>query len=424
VIPRLSPYNCVKRKRVKSIPFVNNVISDENNVEELIMTHVQFNLNIDDLKDSVMNSEIDAVIKASIVLVLNSVMEKERDDYLKAGSYERSSERRDYRNGYYERDLIMSIGKLTLKVPRTRNGEFSPSIFEKYERCDQAFVLTMLEMVVNGVSTRKVKNIVQQLCGESVSKSFVSSLTEKLDPVVNAWANRPLNTKYYPYIYADAMYIKVREHNRVVSKAVYIATAITENNSREILGFKVDHVESYDAWKGFFQHLQSRGIQSPKLLITDAHKGLKKAIGEVFVGTVWQRCTVHLKRNIFNTLPKKGMEEEKTYFKRIFEAVTVEDARKFKEELLNRFGENSKLEKALQTLEDGFEDAIQYLNEPIKFQQYIRSTNSLERLNQEVRRREQVIRIFPNTQSAFRLIGAVLMHVNEQQLLKKLVKEK
>jgi putative transposase len=139
-------------------------------VEELIMTQIQFNLNIDDLKDSVMNSDIDAVIKASIVLVLNSAMEQERETYLQAKAYERSAERRDYRNGYYERDLVLSLGRITLRVPRTRNGDFSPSIFERYARCDQAFLLSMLEMVVNGVSTRKVKNIVQQLCGESFSK--------------------------------------------------------------------------------------------------------------------------------------------------------------------------------------------------------------------------------------------------------------
>ena len=388
------------------------------------MTQIQFNLNLDFLKESVMNSDLDSVIKASVVLVLNSVMEKERDEYLQVGAYERTADRFDSRNGYYERELIMSIGKVNLRVPRTRNGEFSPSVFERYARCDQAFVLSMLEMVVNGVSTRKVKNIVQQLCGESVSKSFVSSLTEKLDPVVNAWANRPLNTTYYPYIFADAMYIKVREHNRVVPKAVYIATAITEDNRREILGIRVDHVESYKAWKAFLQHLQSRGVQSPRLFITDAHAGLKKALKEVFVDTVWQRCTVHLKRNIFNALPKKGIDEEKLGLKRIFEAVSVEDARKFRDEFLECFGENPKLEKAIHILEEGFEDAIQYLNEPVKFQQYIRSTNSLERLNQEVRRREQVIRIFPNTQSAFRMIGAVLMQVNEEQEMKKIIRGK
>lgn len=383
------------------------------------MTQLQFNLNIEDLKDAVMNSDLGTVVKASVVLVLNTVMEKERDDYLQYGAYERSN-RQDSRNGYYERGLLLSIGKITLKVPRTRKGEFSPSVFERYSRCDQAFVLSMLEMVINGVSTRKVKNIVQQLCGESVSKSFVSSLTEKLDPIVNAWANRPLNTMYYPYIFADAMYIKVREHNHVVSKAVYIATAINENNGREILGLKVDHSESFEAWQRFFQYLQSRGLQSPKLIISDAHKGLKKAIAEEFIGTSWQRCTVHFKRNIFTNLPKKDMDEVKLGLKRIFEAVKVEDARKFKVEFLQSFGENPKLEKAIETLEDGFEDAIQYLNQPTKYHPFIHSTNSLERLNQEVRRREKVIRIFPNNQSAFRLIGAVLMDIAEEQANKKI----
>jgi putative transposase len=387
------------------------------------MTQIQFNLNLDHLKESVMNSDLDTILKSTIVLVLNAYMENERDIHLQAESYERSNQRRDYRNGYYERDLLFSIGRVTLRVPRTRNGEFSTSIFEKYKRCDQAFVLSMLEMVVNGVSTRKVKNVVEQLCGNSVSKSFVSSLTEQLDPIVNQWANRPINTTYYPYIFADAMYIKVREHHRVVSKAVYIVTAITENNEREILGLKVDHAESHEAWQRVFQSLKSRGLQSPKLVISDAHKGLRKAIGEEFIGTTWQRCTVHFKRNIFNKLPKKGMEEVKVGLKRIFKAVKVEDARKFKEEFLNQFENEPKLERAIEILEEGFEDAIQYMTEPVKNQLYIRSTNSLERLNQEVRRRERVIRIFPNTQSAFRLIGAVLMDLAEEQVMKKVIKE-
>jgi putative transposase len=387
------------------------------------MTQIQFNLNLDHLKESVMNSDLDTILKSTIVLVLNAYMENERDIHLQAESYERSNQRRDYRNGYYERDLLFSIGRVTLRVPRTRNGEFSTSIFEKYKRCDQAFVLSMLEMVVNGVSTRKVKNVVEQLCGNSVSKSFVSSLTEQLDPIVNQWANRPINTTYYPYIFADAMYIKVREHHRVVSKAVYIVTAITENNEREILGLKVDHAESHEAWQRVFQSLKSRGLQSPKLVISDAHKGLRKAIGEEFIGTTWQRCTVHFKRNIFNKLPKKGMEEAKVGLKRIFKAVKVEDARKFKEEFLNQFENEPKLERAIEILEEGFEDAIQYMTEPVKNQLYIRSTNSLERLNQEVRRRERVIRIFPNTQSAFRLIGAVLMDLAEEQVMKKVIKE-
>lgn len=383
------------------------------------MTQLQFNLNMDLLKDSVMNSNIDAVVKSAIVLVLNEFMEKEREDYLCASAYERSIERQDYRNGYYERDLTMSIGKIKLKVPRTRNGEFSPSVFEKYARCDQALVLSMIEMVINGVSTRKVTHVVEQLCGESISKSFVSSLTQKLDPIINDWAKRPLNTTYFPFLFVDAMYIKVREHQQVVSKAVYIATAITEKNQRVILGLSVDHAESYDSWSRFFQQLKSRGIQSPKLVISDAHQGLQKAIQREFIGTSWQRCNVHFKRNMIEKLPKKDSSEIRIMIKRIFEAVTFEDVRKFKHELMSKFGDQPKYEKALSVLDEGFEDTIQYMNYPVEIRSHIRSTNSLERLNQEVRRRERVIRVFPNTQSAFRLIGAVLMHYQETIYSKK-----
>ncbi len=377
------------------------------------MTQVQFNLNLDVLKEAIVSSNLDMVIKSAVVLVLNEFMEKERDDYLKAAPYERAVERRDYRNGYYERELIMSIGTLTLRVPRTRNGEFSTTVFEKYARCDQALVLSMLEMVINGVSTRKVTNIVEQLCGKNVSKSFVSSLTQKLDPIVNDWARRPLNMTYYPFVFVDAMYIKVREHQRVVSKAIYIATAITEKNTREILGLSVDHAESQESWSQFFQQLKSRGLQSPKLVISDAHQGLQNAIQREFIGTAWQRCNVHFKRNIFDKLPKKDSAEIKTMIKRVFEAVTNDDIRQFKDELVSRFGTEPKFEKALAILDEGFEDTIQYMNFPENIRSHIRSTNSLERLNQEIRRRERIIRIFPNTQSAFRLVGAVLMQYQD-----------
>jgi putative transposase len=373
------------------------------------MTQFHFNLDMDLLKDSVMNSNIDTVVKSSIVLVLNEFMEKERDDYLQAAPFERSSERRDYRNGYYERELILNIGKITLRVPRTREGDFSPSVFEKFSRVDQALTLSMVEMVVNGVSTRKVTSIVEQLCGESVSKSFVSSLTEKLDPIVNKWANRPLNIHYFPYVYADAMYIKVRENKKVVSKAVYIATAMRKDKRREIIGLKIDHVESFEAWKDFFESLKSRGLQSPKLVISDAHKGLKKAIEREFLGTSWQRCTVHFKRNIIATLPKKEMKKVIADLRKIYQCISGDEAREMKDEFISTYSDHPKVQKALKIVDEGFEDSIQYLNEPDTFHRFISSTNALERLNQEVRRREKVIRIFPNTQSAFRLIGAVLM---------------
>lgn len=373
-----------------------------------------FNVSDEELKEAVMASNMDTTLKSMAVLVLNAYMEKERDEHLNVGKYERASERMDYRNGYYERELMLSIGTIKLKVPRTRDGSFSTSVFEKYARVDQAFVLAMLEMVVNGVSTRKVTNVVETLCGERVSKSFVSSLTERLDPVVNKWANRPLNVMRYTYLQVDAMYIKVRENRKVVPKAVYIATAINEENRREIIGLKIDAAESYEAWKGFFQDLKRRGLQSPNLIISDAHEGLKKAIIREFIGTSWQRCTVHLKRNLLDGLPKKSTRLFMADVRQIFHCANVDEARKAKEHLMEKYSDDPKMEKALAKLEDGFDDAIQFLNEPVQYHRFLSSTNHLERLNQEVRRRDRVIRIYPNEQSAFRLIGAVLMEENER----------
>src|SRR5690625_4719221 len=254
------------------------------------MTQLQFNLDFEKLKQEVFKSDLNDVVKSSIVLLFNEYMEMERNQYMNNTSHERNDDRSDYRNGYYERDLILSVGKVKLKVPRTRSGEFSTELFEKYKRCDQAFVGSMMEMVVNGVSTRKVTNIVEQLCGETVSKSMVSDVTEELKPIVEEWANRRLH-RYYRYVYVDAMYIKVREYHKVVSKAVYLAMGVNTEDRREILGFEIADQESKHNWSTFFDSLIRRGLQTPELIISDAHEGLKGAIQEKFIGTSWQRCT-------------------------------------------------------------------------------------------------------------------------------------
>ncbi|MGM8366818.1 IS256 family transposase [Virgibacillus sp. W0181] len=377
------------------------------------MTQLQFNLDFDQIKAEVMQSDLNDVLKSSIVVLFNQYMEMERDKYMKNTSHERSEDRHDYRNGYYTRDLIVNVGKVTLKVPRTRSGEFSTAIFEKYQRCDKAFLLSMLEMVISGVSTRKVSKIVEQLCGENVSKSMVSELTKKLDPIVNSWTQKPLDRQYYNYIYVDAMYIKVREYHRVVSKAVYIALGVNSQDKREILGFKVAGNESQKTWNEFFESLIARGLQPPKLVISDAHEGLKAAIMEKFLNVSWQRCTVHFLRNIIQTIPKKGSKEAREHLKEIFKAPTQTISRMLKDEFIVKFEEDKKYIKAIETLDAGYEDAIQFYAEDKDTHVHIRTTNVLERLNSEVRKRESIIRIFPNEESAFRLIGAVLMDREE-----------
>lgn len=379
-----------------------------------MMTQLNFTLNMDELKEAISQSSLNDLMKASLTVILNGYMENERDAFIKASSYERNTQRSDYRNGYYGRELLVPVGNIRLSVPRTRSGEFSTDVFEKYERCDQALMVSMLEMVVNGVSTRNVTNIVEQLCGKSVSKSLVSNLTKDLDPIVKEWAERPLNVMLFNYIFVDAMYIKVRENDRVVSKAVYIAMGVNEQNKREIIGLKIGHAESEESWREFFESLKSRGLQSPKLVISDAHAGLKASIPKAFVGTSWQRCSVHMLRNMIQTMPKKDSKEARHLLKSIFHAPNLSEARKLKDQFMNEYGDEKPYVKAAAILEDGFDDATQFFSQPASYHKSLRTTNVLERLNSEVRRRERVIRTFPNQQSAFRLIGAVLMNVEEK----------
>ena len=378
------------------------------------MTQLNITINLEDLKAKVESSPLESPVKASLSLILNGLMEKERDEYINALPHERSEDRKGYRNGYYERELISPSGTLKLKVPRTRDGEFSTTVFMKYQRCEQALILSMMEMVVNGVSTRKVTKIVEQLCGKGVSKSFVSELTKSLDPIVNEWRNRPLNTMYFPYLYVDAMYIKVRENDKVVSKGVHVACAVNEEGRREIIGLQVTHGESLESWTSFFTHLKSRGLQSPKMVISDAHAGLVSAIKQSFLGTSWQRCTFHFIRNISDALPKKNTEEVRQELKDIFRTSQLSQARKLKEEFMVKYQETKKFHKALQVLDEGFEDSIQYHAHEMRHHVHLRTTNMLERQNREIRRREKVISIFPNDQSAIRIIGSVLMDIEEE----------
>ncbi|MBS4190222.1 IS256 family transposase [Bacillus sp. FJAT-49705] len=383
------------------------------------MTHINITINLEDLKEKIENSPLESPVKASLALILNSLMEKERDEHINALSHERTDERRGYRNGYYERELITGTGSLKLKVPRTRDGEFSTTVFEKYKRCEKALILSMIEMVVNGVSTRKVTKIVEELCGKSVSKSLVSNLTKSLDPVINEWRNRPLNTLYYQYLYVDALYIKVRENNKVVSKSVHIACGVNEKGFREIIGLKINHSESTESWSLFFEYLKSRGLQSPKLVISDAHSGLVTAIKQTFLGTAWQRCCVHFLRNIFETMPKKGTAEARQELKDLFRNSELEIVRELKNRFIEKYEEVKGFSKTIDTLEAGFEDAIQFHSQPVQYHKHLKTTNMLERLNREIRRREKVIQIFPNDQSAIRIIGAVLMEIEEEWTNKK-----
>src|SRR5699024_11107856 len=377
------------------------------------MTHIHFTLETKEIQNLIDKSVQDDISKQILQTVFDQLMENQRTEYIQATEYERSSERTSQRNGYYDRNWTTRIGTLELSVPRTRDGQFSPTLFERYQRNEQALLASMLEMYISGVSTRKVSQIVEELCGSSVSKSFVSDLVKQLDPMVETWPYRSLSESKYPYVMTDVLYIKVREETRVVSKSCHIAIGINEQGDREVIGLMIENGESESTWNKFFNYLKDRGLQETELVISDAHQGLLSAIQQSFVGASWQRCQVHFMRNVIEKIPKKNSKPCRESLKAIFRFTDIELARSAKNELISAYSDEKKYEKACQTLDEGFEDAFQYT---VVGQSHsrLKSTNVLERLNQEVRRREKVVRIFPNTDSANRLIGAVLIDIHDE----------
>jgi len=342
--------------------------------------------------------------------VLNQVLEAQAEEQLGAGRYERSEGRTGYRNGYRTRQLYSRVGSLTLRVPQFRDGSFSTEIFQRYQRSEQALVLALMEMVVNGVSTRKVARITEELCGTSFSKSTVSRLCAALDARVRAWSERPLGR--YPFLLIDALYVKVREEERIVTKAALLVSGVNAEGYREVLGLKLGDSESEGFWRDLFEELKDRGLEGVAFVVSDEHKGLVSAIRRCFQGAVWQRCQVHFARNVLSHTPSRHKAVIAEGLKRIFRAETAAEAREKAHALMEEM--EGKAPRAVACLEDGLEDALAVLALPEKYRRRLKSTNMQERLIQEIRRRERVIRIFPNEDSAERLIGALLAEIHEE----------
>jgi len=344
--------------------------------------------------------------------VLNQILEAQVSESLRADRHERSEERVGYRNGYRPRQLYTRVGPITLQVPQTRDGSFATDIFKRYQRSEQAFVLALMEMVVNGVSTRKVSNITEELCGVSFSKSTVSQLCTGLDARVKAFNERRFDGECYPFIMVDALFIKCREGDRVVSRAALTLSGIRSDGYREILGLRIGDTESYATWEEAFKWLKSRGLKGVMYVVSDQHAGLVEAARKHFQGATWQRCQVHLMRNILGSCSVRCRKEVAEKVKLVFQAADMEEARKKRDEFIEAF--EKKAPKAVTCLEEAFDDAMAVMALPEKYRKRLRTTNMQERLNEEIRRRERVIRIFPNDESAWRLIGALLAEYNEQ----------
>ena len=344
--------------------------------------------------------------------VLNRVLEAEMTAPLGAAPHERSGSRRGHRNGYYERDLTLRVGRIELRVPRDREGTFRTELFERYQRSEKALVLALMEMVVNGVSSRKVKRITEELCGRAFSKSTVSELAKGLDAQVEQWNERPLAGTKYPFVWVDAMGIKVRRDGAVRPTSVLIATAVNASGHREILGVRVADSESEASWLETFRGLKERGLSGVDVVVSDDHRGLVSALRRAFQGATWQRCQVHFMKNVLDVAPKREHAIVHRGLVRILEAETPVAAREVFTALTVELDDRA--ERALQVLERGLEDAIAVLGLPEKYRRRLRSTNGLERLIEEARRRERVIRIFPNEKSAWRLLGALLAEQHEE----------
>jgi len=343
--------------------------------------------------------------------IFNQVLIAQSKEQIGADPYERTDERTAYRNGFRDRQLTTRVGHLHLRVPRHRNGDFSTELFERYQRSEQALVLAMMEMVVNGVSTRKVENITEELCGKKFSKSTVSALCEKLDPVVKAFQTRPLEN-HYPFLVVDALYLKVRVEHRVQSRGLLVAIGVNEEGHREIIGFQLTTTESENSWSDFFESLKDRGLKDVHLVTSDNHKGLVNAIQKQFQGATWQRCQTHFSRNMLDQTPKSLQPVLKEDLRQLYEAIDIESALKARNDMLAKY--EATAPKAATLLDEAFADITGVLILPLKYRKRLRTTNGVERLNQEIRRRERVIRIFPNEASVIRLMGALLMEQSEK----------
>jgi transposase-like protein len=352
-----------------------------------------------------------ALLLRALATALTSVMESEVTSLCGAGYDERSEERRNTRNGYRDRPLETRLGTVDLRIPKLREGSYLPAFIEPRRRWEQAFVSVVQEAYVHGVSTRKVDELVKAMGARGMSKSEVSRLCGRLDEEVDAFRRRRLDCEY-PYLWLDALYEKAREGSRVVSKAVLIAYGVSSLGVREIIGVEVADGEMEDSWRRFLAGLIERGLRGVKLCISDAHEGLKKAIGKVLNGTSWQRCTVHFVRNMLSHVPKSAQGFVAAALRTVFAQTTPAAAREAMGAALNTLRE--KFPEVAALVEEAEEDVLAYLEFPVEHHKQIHSTNPLERQNREIRRRTDVVGIFPNARSLVRLVTMLLVEQNEE----------
>jgi putative transposase len=362
------------------------------------------------LPNEVVEQGLEAVPELMRILI-NNVMQVERSKYLQADDYERTEERIGHSNGYKPKTVRTRMGEITFSVPQVREGGFYPAALEKGLRSERALVTALAEMYVQGVSTRKVKAITEKLCGTQVSAMQVSRAVAQLDGVLQEWRERPLGE--ITYLYVDARYEKVREASQVRDAAVLVASGITPEGERQVLGVSVSLSEHETHWKTFLTGLKDRGLNGVKLVISDDHAGLGAARRAVLGSVPWQRCQFHLQQNAGAYVPKQAMRMEVAAdIRSMFNAPDRKTAEEFLYAAIQKYAASAP--KLSAWLEDNLAEGFTVFDFPLEHRRITRTTNSLERINQEIRRRTRVVGVFPNEASCLRLVSAILMEISEE----------
>jgi putative transposase len=348
--------------------------------------------------------------KSVVTEVFQQVLEAEMDEALGAEKSERTPGRLGYRSGYYGRTLITRVGKIELRVPQDRQGRFRTEMFERYQRSEKALTAAMMQMYVQGVSTRKVKAITEELCGHEFSSASISRIVAALDEELERFSRRRLEEDY-PYLVLDARYEKVREDGTVRSQAVLIAIGIDWEGRRNVLAVDLANRESASSWKDFISALRDRGLRGVQLAISDDHPGLKRAIREVLPEATWQRCYVHFLRNALDYLPRKADDDCLMELRWLYDRRNVEEARRDLAAWLGKW--TARYPKLCSWVEENIEETLSFYRLPRQHHKNLKSTNMLERIMEEIKRRTLVVRIFPNATSCLRLVRALAVEMHE-----------
>jgi len=345
-----------------------------------------------------------------IRILINEAMRLEREQHLGARPYERSPERKGHANGYKPKTVKTRVGEIQFDVPQVRQGDFYPDALEKGLRSERALTLALAEMYVQGVSTRRVAAITEHLCGTAVNSMQVSRASEKMDEILEAWRTRPLGKTVY--LYLDARYEKVRMDGQIRDAAILIASGVGPDGRRRILGVSVSLSEAEQHWRLFLEGLIDRGLEEVQLIISDDHHGLRKARQAVFTGVPWQRCQFHLQQNASQYVPRKRMQAEVAAdIRAVFNAPNLQQAELYLKAIVSKYAVVAS--RLAEWMEVAIPEGLTVFNFPESHRQRIRTSNLLERVSQEIKRRTRVIRIFPNQQSCLRLVSAILMEISE-----------